>query len=163
VNKSLQSLRYNLEEESNEKLNLLCSLATPKLLYMNLGSHKVPFIFQLSPSKFCHTYGVEHYVFHWNDINTMAPVGSVDLLKINHCTLKSDTCFQIAFEPGNKPLQMNNTNDPNTHYTIYEIFSNNNEDCKFFVSALNYLSQLVKCKVYAYKGMDKTKDKNKFI
>ncbi len=37
-------------------------------------------------------------------------------------------------------------------FNKYEIISNNLEECKMYVNALNYLSQLVKCKAYAHKN-----------
>jgi hypothetical protein len=77
-NKSLPQFIYNLEEDTNEKINLLCYLSTPRVLRMQIGStyngHKVPFMFQLSPTNLCHVYGVEHYILQWSDLYNMAPV-----------------------------------------------------------------------------------------
>lgn len=42
----------------------------------------------------------------------------------------------------------------------YEIFTNSPDECKSYVNALNYLSQLVKCKAYSFKGSEKIKQKN---
>jgi hypothetical protein len=45
---------------------------------------------------------------------------------------------------------------PNTgESNRYEIITPTNEDCKFYVGALNFMSQLVKCKAYAFKGNEK--------
>lgn len=77
-NKSLPQFIYNLEEDSNEKINLLCYLSIPRILRIKIGSnsnvHKVPFMFQLSPTNLCHVYGVEHYILQWSDLYNMAPV-----------------------------------------------------------------------------------------
>ena len=77
-NKSLPQFIYNLEEDTNEKINLLCYLSIPRILRIKIGSnsnvHKVPFMFQLSPTNLCHVYGVEHYILQWSDLYNMAPV-----------------------------------------------------------------------------------------
>jgi hypothetical protein len=68
-------IMYNFEEDTNEKLSLICHLSSPKLMHMNLGTqHKVPFIFRIVPSKLCYTHGVEHYLFQWSETNSMSPV-----------------------------------------------------------------------------------------
>jgi len=76
--KSNAHLNYSLEENSNDKIDMLCYLATPRILFLILPSvnkiQRIPFIFQLSPTTACHKYGFEHYIFQWNDINTLSQV-----------------------------------------------------------------------------------------
>ena len=76
--KSTAHLNYSLDEDSNDKINMLCFLATPRLLYVNITNEnkilKVPFIFQLSPTNSCHKYGLEHYIFQWCDVHSLSPV-----------------------------------------------------------------------------------------
>jgi hypothetical protein len=130
-----------------EKLDLLCFLSIPRLLQIMMNNTKMAFIFRLSPSKYCHKSGIEHYIFHWNEVMTNKTVGSIDILQINHCTLKTESCFQIAYQKSNKNML-------NSLYEVYELFANQ-EDCLKYVKALNYLSQLIKCKVYAMKSVRK--------
>lgn len=37
----------------------------------------------------------------------------------------------------------------------YQIITQNGEDCENYVNALNHISQLVKCKIFAYKNNEK--------
>ena len=69
------------------------------------------------------------------------------MLKLNSVTTKSQRPTECTL--------VVETNDNNK----YEIVMSNNEDCKFYINALTYLAQLVKCKAYAYKGIEKLKIK----
>jgi hypothetical protein len=71
------------------------------------------------------------------------------VLKIVYCTKKSDKSFAIATENMNKSVTNNGDN------SYYEIITANEEDCKNYVNGLNYISQLVKAKFFAFKGSDK--------
>ncbi len=62
------------------------------------------------------------------------------MLKINHSTQKTDLSFKIVMETDT--LNIEN----------HEFFLNYPDDVVMYVSAINYVSQLVKCKVYANKG-----------
>ncbi len=37
----------------------------------------------------------------------------------------------------------------------YDIYTHNTEDCENYVNALNHISQLVKCKIFAYKNNER--------
>ncbi len=80
-------------------------------------------------------------------------VGSIDILKIVSCSRSSNNSFIIETtlekqSSGHDILSENNR---------YEIITPTNEECKVYVNALNYLSQLVKCKAYSLKGNSKIK------
>lgn len=86
--KSTAHLNYSLEEDSNDRISMLCYLITPRILYINLPTsinktQKVPFIFQLIPSNSCHKHGLEHYIFQWNDVNNLNPVSIIEYNSIN--------------------------------------------------------------------------------
>jgi len=75
TNKSVNSINYSLDEQGQEKINWLCYLATPKILFMLLDNHQtMAFIFKLIPSRLCHSHMIEHYVLQWSDIQTLNPV-----------------------------------------------------------------------------------------
>ncbi len=47
-------------------------------------------------------------------------------------------------------------NKPITVSTVhYEVYATNGEDCDNYVNALNHISQLVKCKIFAYKNNER--------
>lgn len=72
------SINYSLDENNQEKINWLCFLATPRILYLVLeGAQSLPFICKLAPSKICHSHLIEHYVFQWSDIITFNPVNLI--------------------------------------------------------------------------------------
>jgi len=105
--------------------------------------------------------GLNIMFFQWSDINTMAPVGTIDMLKISSCSVKSQNINEICLVVEtlkDKAIPQGLTPNPSMDNNRYEILANNPDECKFYVNALNYLSQLVKCKAYAYKGLS---EKNK--
>ena len=61
------------------------------------------------------------------------------MLKINHCTLKNADSFVIAIDTEAKELE------------FYEIFTNDSNAANVYVQSINYISQLIKCKLYAFK------------
>lgn len=79
-------------------------------------------------------------------------MGSVDVLKINHCFKKSENSFSISAEMNS---EIKAETKPVISTVHYEIFANNWEDCENYVNALNHISQLVKCKIFAYKNNEK--------
>lgn len=67
------------------------------------------------------------------------------MLKIMSCSMKNEESvfiLETMKDQSLNPLE----NDR------YEIVANNQDECKLYVNALNYLSQLIKCKAYAFKG-----------
>jgi len=74
-NRTNFSLNYSLDEHGQEKINWLCYLATPRILYMQLENKQIiPFIFKLIPSKLCHSHMIEHYVLQWSETQSLSPV-----------------------------------------------------------------------------------------
>jgi hypothetical protein len=83
ASKAIPQFIYNMDEESSEKVNLICFLVSPRVLQMKIGSinstdstnnHKIPFIFHLTPTSLCYEYGLEHYVFQWSELKSASPV-----------------------------------------------------------------------------------------
>ena len=128
---------------------------------MRTNSEQVmPFIFKILPTQLCHSHLIEHYILQWMDIQTLNPVkfililfnfylillkvGSLDLLRINHCFRYSENCFKINAD-------IKTDDGPGTISINYEIECNIADDCHNYVTALNHVSQLVKCKIFSYK------------
>lgn len=83
-------------------------------------------------------------------------------MKINHCYKKSENGFiinaEINSEISNSPNYFNNNPNKKALSNInYEIFTQNADDCDNYVSSLNHVSQLVKCKIFAYKNSNNDK------
>ena len=74
----------------------------------------------------------------------------MDLLKINNCYQKSEKTFFI-----NADIEDENSDKVSNSNINYEIVTKNFDECKNYVNALNYVSQLVKCKMFAYKNNEK--------
>ncbi len=70
----------------------------------------------------------------------------MDLLRINHCFKFSENCFKI-----NADIKNDETNISGTMSINYEIECNISDDCNNYVTALNHVSQLMKCKIFSYK------------
>ena len=78
------------------------------------------------------------------------------MLKILSCSIKSGSnestlLIETAIDRSIN-IKPSNTTNFILENNKYEIISNNSDECKLYVNALNYLSQLVKCKAYAFKG-----------
>lgn len=65
---------------------------------------------------------------------------------------KSEKSFLIATENTNKSVTGNGETPS------YEIICPRQDDLYGYVNGLNFISQLVKCKFYAFKTGDKNKD-----
>ena len=84
-------------------------------------------------------------------------MGTIDLLKIVSCSIKSEANEREPTFLVETVKDKSLTGGPFSDYNRYEIIATNFEECKIYVNALNYLSQLVKCKAYAFKGNSKIK------
>ena len=71
------------------------------------------------------------------DLNSQTYVGGFDLIKINSCYIKNN----------NNNIFIIVTLDSNIK-KIYEIDTDSFTTTSYYVKSLNYLSQLVKCKIY---------------
>ncbi len=74
------------------------------------------------------------------------------MLKINHCFKKSENSFSISAEMNSESVA---ENVPMVATVHYEVFANNLEDCDNYVNALNHISQLIKCKIFAFKNNER--------
>ena len=87
-------------------------------------------------------------------------MGTVDLLKINSCSIKSSDSTETNFVIDiikNKSADSNipSANVKQSDLTRLEISTNSPNECILYVHSLNFVIQLVKCKAYAFKGSDK--------
>jgi hypothetical protein len=74
------------------------------------------------------------------------------MLKVVSCSLDStkENVFVMLTNKGNCSSGVNNMNL--SEHNKYEISCNSNQESKIYVEGLNYISQLVKCKAYSFKG-----------
>jgi len=82
----------------------------------------------------------------------------IDLLKMNSCSVKSSNPKEMDFVIDVVKYRTVNDNS-NISGTLesarYELSSNSPNQCFLYVNSLNFVSQLVKCKAYAFKGSEK--------
>jgi hypothetical protein len=132
----LSQASINLTDEtSNEKLKYLYFLITPRILTINFIKSRTAYIFQVSPTNLCHTHIYEHYILKWSDLKTLTQVGSIDFMKIHQCVENSERSFLLKL-----------INENQGDIRAYEIVTESASDCKKYITGLNYLVQLVKCK-----------------
>lgn len=81
----------------------------------------------------------------------------IDLLKINSCAIKSASPKEINFviDVIRNKVQKNQVAIESFRY---DITANSPNECVLYVNALNFVSQLVKCKAYAFKGSERAKN-----
>lgn len=140
--------KFNLDEDSSDKMKWLFYLISPRVIFMDIQGKKQPFVMKLVPTPLCYM-GLENYILEYESANGNMEVilnsiekVSVDLLLINHTTQKAETLVKIAVDAdisGGKQA------------TNIEFSMISTEEAVKFVAALNYVSQLVKCKAYASK------------
>ena len=103
---------------------------------------KYKYIFLLCPSKTCYKDAIESYIFQFANINKRKFIGGFDLIKVISCS-------QIKSKPNNFQIQTYN----GKYHRNYEIETKSPNISERYVRALNYLVELVKCKIYNNKSI----------
>ena len=133
----------NLDDDSTEKISLLTFITIPRLLNMIITQNqKIPFIFTATPSNIACSFGIESYIFKWNDCKTFNQIGSFDLINVDTCSINQNykKQFDIIISTNN-----------NWECFTYSIEAENENDAKNYVNSINFISQLIKCRAFVRK------------
>lgn len=82
----------------------------------------------------------------------MLTISSCSMKSISNSSNKQENIFIIETVKDNKTITGGSSANLLSDNNRYEIIATSADECKLYVSALNYLSQLVKCKAYAVKN-----------
>lgn len=133
----------NMDDDSTEKISLLTFITIPRLLNMIITQNqKIPFIFTATPSNIACSFGIESYIFKWNDCKTFNQIGSFDLINVDTCSINQNykKQFDIIISTNN-----------NWECFTYSIEAENENDAKNYVNSINFISQLIKCRAFVRK------------
>ena len=125
------------------------------------NNKKYSFIFYCSPTNISCMYGIETYIFKWNECKNFSLIGYFDLINVENCYLDNDNkrIFNIILNDSN--INENNlNNDEINGKNNYSIEADDEETALGYVNSINFISQLVKYRIYL---RDKKKRKNKKI
>ena len=89
--KILSAFLNDVNDEAQEK-SLLMFLSIPRILSLISSGEKLSYLFCSSPTNISCTYGIETYIFKWNDCKNYNLIGYFDLINVENCFVN----------PGNK-------------------------------------------------------------
>ena len=144
--KILSTFLNDVNDESQEK-ELLIFLSIPRILRLISSGEKLSFIFCSSPTNISCTYGIETYIFKWNDCKNYNLIGYFDLINVENCYINNENKkrFDIYVNPSKKiKNEVNKINEEQ----YYSIEANDEEISQNYVQAINFVSQLIKYRVY---------------
>ena len=144
--KILSTFLNDINDESQEK-SLLIFLSIPRILGLITSEGKLSYIFCISPTNISCTYGIETYIFKWNDCKNYNLIGYFDLINVDNCYINPENKkrFDIYVSLGKKINNENNKINEEKYYCIEAI---DEEMSQNYVQAINFVSQLVKYRVY---------------
>ena len=148
----LNTFLNDMDDESKDKISLITFLSIPRIMKLVISKEqKFSFVFYSSPTNISCLYGIETYIFKWNDCQSFNLVGYFDLINVENCYLDNENkkLFYIDLNNNNyninkKLLDSELTND-NNHYSIE---AEDEETGVNYVQAINFISQLIKYRVY---------------
>ena len=144
--KILSTFLNDVNDESQEK-ELLIFLSIPRILRLISSGEKLSYVFCSSPTNISCTYGIETYIFKWNDCMNYNLIGYFDLINVDNCYINNENKkrFDIYVNPSKKiKNEINKTNEEQ----YYSIEATDEEISQNYVQAINFVSQLVKYRVY---------------
>ena len=133
-----------MNDAKKDKINIIAFLSIPRIMNLYYLNQKYTYIFILSPSDICYRDGIESYIFKFADIETKQFVGGFDLIKVKICSKIRNKPNNFYIETFNGKIKRN-----------YEIETKSPQIADNYVKYINYLSQLIKCKVYDLKSVYK--------
>ena len=144
IKKNINNFLLKMNDVKKDKIKLINFLSIPRIMHLYFMNQKYTYIFVLCPNIICYNEGIESYIFKFADMITKKYVGGFDLIKVKICSKiqNKPNYFYIETFDGK-------TNRNYIFETISENIAGN------YVKAINYLSQLVKCKIYDYKSIYK--------
>ena len=137
-----------MDDIKKDKINFISFLAIPRIMNLYFKEEKYKFIIVVCPNNICVKDAIESYIFKFLDINKKQYVGGFDLIKIRICS-------KIQNKPNNFYIE---TFDGKTSRN-YEFQTKSSNIADNYVKAINYLTQLVKCKIYNFKNTYKEANK----
>ena len=158
--KMLNAFLNDMDDESKDKISLITFLSIPRIMKLIISKEqKYSFVFYCSPTNISCLYGIETYIFKWNECQSFKLVGYFDLINVENCYLDNENkkIFYIDLNTNknfNKKFLDNESLIENNHYCIE---ADNEETGVNYVQAINFISQLVKFRIY----LNKKKEKNK--
>ena len=146
--KILSNFLNDVNDESQEKTYLVF-LSIPRILGLISLGEKSSYIFCVSPTNISCKYGIETYIFKWNDCKNYNLIGYFDLINVENCyiNMENKTRFEIYINQGRRTKNKNENNKVNEE-KYYSIEANDEEIAQNYTQAINFLSQLVKYRVY---------------
>ena len=144
--KILSTFLNDVNDESQEK-ELLIFLSIPRILRLISSGEKLSYIFCSSPTNISCTYGIETYIFKWNDCKNYNLIGYFDLINVENCYINNENKkrFDIYVNPSKKiKNEINKINEEQ----YYSVEANDEEISQNYVQAINFVSQLIKYRVY---------------
>lgn len=160
--KLVNNFLNDMNDESEDKISLIKFLSIPRIMNMIISNNKkYSFIFYCSPTNISCMYGIETYIFKWNECKNFGLMGYFDLINVENCFLDNDNkkIFNIILNDSNTH-ENNLNNDEINGKNNYSIEADDEETALGYVNSINFVSQLVKYRIYL---RDKKKGSNKRI
>ena len=145
--KMLSTFLNDINDESQEK-SFLIFLSIPRILGLVTSSgEKLSYVFCSSPTNISCIYGIETYIFKWNDCKNYNLIGYFDLINVDNCYINPENKkrFDIYISLGKKNKKENNKVNEENYYCIE---ATDEEIAQNYVQAINFVSQLIKYRVY---------------
>ena len=144
--KMLSTFLNDINDESQEK-TLLVFLSIPRILRLISSGEKLSYIFCSSPTNISCIYGIETYIFKWSDCKNYNLIGYFDLINVENCyvNIEDKKKFEIFVNVGKRTKNENNKVNDDKYYSIE---TNDEEITQNYVQAINFVSQLIKYRVY---------------
>ena len=153
----LNNFLNDMDDESKDKISLLTFLSIPRIMNMVISKEqKYSFVFYCSPTNISCLYGIETYIFKWNECNNFNLAGYFDLINVENCYIDNVNrkIFIIILDNSNKNNKLLNSDGINGNHNYY-IETDDEEIAMNYVQAINFTSQLVKYRVYVNKKKEK--------
>ena len=144
ITTNINNFLRKMNDVKKDKINIISFLSIPRIMNLYYLNQKYTFIFILSPNEISYKEGIESYIFKFADINSQQFVGGFDLIKVKICSKIQNKPNNFYIETFNGKIKRN-----------YEIEANSSYIADNYVKYINYLSQLVKCKIYDFKSVYK--------
>ena len=150
--KLLNNFLNDMDDESKDKISLITFLSIPRIMKMVISKEqKYSYVFYCSPTNISCLYGIETYIFKWNECKNYNLVGYFDLINVENCYLDNNNkkIFNIILNNSKNNIVINN--DEINNRNNYCIETDEEEIANNYVHAISFASQLVKYRIYLNK------------
>ena len=150
----LNNFLNDMDDESQDKISLLTFLSIPRIMNMVISKEqKYSFVFYCSPTNISCLYGIETYIFKWNECKNYNLAGYFDLINVENCYIDNGNrkIFNIILNNNNNKNDKLLNNDGINESDHYCIEADDEEISLNYAQAINFTSQLVKYRVYVNK------------